>query len=155
VITQVIRTSLISLGLGFMCQLGQAWFGSQYFDEFLRANLINIQIALLAVNSATMGIVLTKIRDLVDKHGHGEAFKKSRDQFLLSIKEQVALLVASIIVLTVSQSTYVTDIPLAKVAFGSTTAAIFVYSIQVLYDTAKSVLVIIDYSDNEGTGHEQ
>jgi len=142
---QVAKTSLLSLGAGFMCQLAQDWLASQYFSEFLRANLINILIALLAVNSATMGIVLTKIRELIEKHGHGDAFQQTRGQFLLSVKEQVALIAGAILLLTVSQSKYLKDIPNISMFFGSAIAAIFVYSMTILYDTAKGVLIIIDY----------
>jgi hypothetical protein len=145
VIVQVAKTSLLSLGAGFMCQIAQDWVASQYFSEFLRANLINILIALLAVNSATMGIVLTKIRELIEKHGHGDAFQQSKKQFLLSVKEQVALIGVAILLLTVSQSKYIKDIPNIGLFFGSTIAAVFVYSMTILYDTAKGVLIIIDY----------
>ncbi len=144
-IAQILRTALVSLGVGFLCQLAQDWLGSQYFNDFLRANLINILIALLAVNSATMGIVLTKIRELIEKHGHGDTFQDTRSQFLLSVKEQVALIAASIILLTVSQSKYLKDIPNISFFFGSAVAAIFVYSMTILYDTAKGVLIIIDF----------
>ncbi len=148
-IGQVAKTSLLSVGAGFICQIAQDWLGSQYFNDFLRLNLINILIALLAVNSATMGIVLTKIRELIEKHGHGDAFKQTRAQFLLSIKEQVALIAAAILLLTISQSKYLKDIPNINLFFGSMVAAIFVYSMTILYDTAKGVLIIIDYSEYE------
>jgi hypothetical protein len=146
VIAQIAKTTLLSLGAGFMCQFSQDLLGSQYFTEFLKANLINILIALLAVNSATMGIVLTKIRELIEKHGHGDAFRKTRSQFLLSVKEQVALVAGAILLLTISQSKYVKDIPNATLFFGSAVAGIFVYSMIILYDTAKGVLIIIDYA---------
>lgn len=144
-IVQVAKTSLLSLGAGFMCQLAQDWLASQYFIEFLRANLINILIALLAVNSATMGIVLTKIRELIEKHGHGDAFQKTRAQFLLSIKEQVALIGISIVLLTVSQSIHIREIQNVDMFFGSAVTAVFVHAMTILYDTAKGVLIIIDY----------
>ncbi len=145
-IAQVLRTTLLALGAGFLCQLAQAWLESQYFTEFLKANLINILIALLAVNSATMGIVLTKLRELIEKHGHGGEFKETRAQFLLSVKEQVVLIGAAIVLLTVQQSRFTKDIPNAELFFGSAIAAIFIYSMMILYDTAKGVLIIIDYS---------
>lgn len=144
-IAQIAKTSLLSLGAGFLCQLAQYWLASQYFNDFLRANLINILIALLAVNSATMGIVLTKIRELIEKHGHGDVFQQTREQFLLSVKEQVALIGVAIVLLTVSQSKYLMDIPNIGMFFGSAIAAVFVYSMTILYDTAKGVLIIIDY----------
>lgn len=144
-IADVAKTALLSLGVGFLAQLSQDWLGSQYFTEFLKANLINILIALLAVNSATMGIVLTKIRDLVDNHGHGETFTKTRRHMLLSIREQVVLVGAAILILTVWQSPHLKAISNVDLFFGACIIAIFVYGMSVLYDTAMSVLIIVDF----------
>ncbi|MFW8696409.1 hypothetical protein, partial [Mesorhizobium japonicum] len=68
-IKQVLTTSLISLGIGYVCEFAQSMGQSQYLNDFLKGNLITLLVALLAINSATMGIVLTKIRDLIDKKG--------------------------------------------------------------------------------------
>jgi len=145
VIRQIFSTGFLALGVGFICQLTQDWLGSQYFNEFLKDNLINLLVALLAVNTATMGIVLTKIRDLVDSHGHSEAFKQTRQQMLLSIKEQIGLIALAVVFLTVAQSKYLVGITNIAMFFNSLVAGIFVYSMMVLYDTAKSVLIIVDF----------
>lgn len=144
-IAQVAKTTLIALGGGFLCQLAQDWLASQYFAEFLRANLVNLLVALLAINSATMGIVLTKIRELVEKHGHAEAFRETRAHFLLSVKEQVTLIAAAIVLLTVSGSTYVAEIPNVQLLCDSLIAGVFIYAMLILYDTAKGVMIIIDF----------
>ena len=149
-ISQVAKTLLLALGAGFLCELAQEWIQSKYFYEFLCSNLINILIALLAVNSATMGIVLTKIRELIEAKGHGETFNETRAQFLLSIKEQVGLIAAAILILTTAQSPYIKPIPNIDTLFGAAVCAIFIYSMMILYDTAKSVLIIIDYE----SGHD-
>lgn len=98
-----------------------------------------------------MGIVLTKIRELIEKHGHGEAFQETRGQFLLSVREQVGLIVIAILLLTIAQSKYVAAIPNINLFFGSAIAGVFVYSMTILYDIAKGVLIIIDFNpDHEG-----
>lgn len=144
-IRQISLAGFCSLGVGFICQLTQDWLGSQYFNEFLKGNLINLLVALLAVNSATMGIVLTKIRDLVDSKGHGEKFKETRQQMLLSVKEQVWLIAIAVIFLTLAQSRFVVGIPNVMMFLNSLIAGVFVYGMLVLYDTAKGVLIIIDF----------
>lgn len=144
-IGQVAKQTLLALGGGFLCQLGQDALASQYLNDFLKANLINLLVALLAVNSATMGIVLTKVRELIEKHGHADAFHETRQQFLLSVKEQVALVFAAVLLLTVQASKHVTGVPNAPLFFGATLAGIFIYAMMILYDTAKGVLIIIDY----------
>lgn len=147
-IRQITTTALISIGLGFISQLIQGWLDSYYFNEFLRNNLINLLIALLAINTTTMGIVLTKIRDLIDKSGHSELFKNTRTQMLLSIKEQISLVVLGIVLLTISNSYKVVLISNFELFINSLISAVFVYSMMVLYDTANAVLIIIDYNQD-------
>lgn len=151
-IRQILLAAFCSLGVGFICQLTQDWLGSQYFNEFLKGNLINLLVALLAVNSATMGIVLTKIRDLVDSKGHGEKFKETRQQMLLSVKEQVWLIGIAIVLLTVAQSKYVAGISNLTMFLNSVIAGVFVYGMLVLYDTAKGVLIIVDFDAEKNSG---
>lgn len=145
-ISHLLRTAFLSLGAGFVLRMTQDWVGSSYFADFLRGNLINLLIALLAVNSATMGIVLTKIRELIEEHGHGDAFKRTRDHFLLSVKEQVGLIAVAILFLTLSESTYLKSVQHLPQLFGAVVHGIFVYSMLILYDIAKSVLIIIDFN---------
>lgn len=147
-IKQVISSIFSSLGAGFVVQLAQHYLATQYFNDFLKANLINLLIALLAINSATLGIVLTKIRELVDKDGQGRSFKQTKNEMLLSIREQVTLVAASILTLTLWSSKKLSTFENSELIFGTLASAVFVYSMLVLYDTAKSVLIIIDY-DNQ------
>lgn len=146
---QVIKATLLSLGGGYLCQLAQEWLGTDYFGTFLKNNMINLLVALLAVNSATMGIVLTKIRDLVEKHGHGDKFRQTRAQCLLSVKEQIVLIAASIILLTVQDSSYFQHIGHVPLLLKASLTAIFIYAMLILYDTAKSVLIIVDYETDK------
>jgi hypothetical protein len=133
VISQVLKTTTMSIGLGFLAQIFQSTLKTTYLNNFLSENLITILIALLAINSATLGIVLTKIRDLVEKH----------------VKEQISLIIVSVIFLTVNSSNLISNYDNIKLLFDSITVAIFAYSLFVLYDTAKSVLIIIDFNVEE------
>lgn len=144
-IRQIFSTVFLSIGVGFLCQLAQGWLETSYFNDFLKSNLINLLVALLAINTASMGIVLTKIRDLVDRHGNQDAFKNTRKQMLLSVKEQLCLIVLSVVLLTISDSMHAIEIENLDLFIKTTVSAIFVYSMVVLYDTAISVLVIIDF----------
>jgi hypothetical protein len=123
---------------------------SDYFSMFLKGNLINLIAALLAINAATLSIVLTKIRELVEKHGHGDAFAATRQQMLLSIKEQVSLIGVAVLLLTAveAKAPFMQDVPNLPLALNTGVCAVFVYAILVLYDTAKSVFVILDFRDD-------
>lgn len=145
-IKQVITTSFISLGIGWACQFLQSLGTNQLLNDFLKGNLITLLVALLAINSATMGIVLTKIRDLIDKKGTGsEQFQSTKNEMLLSIKEQIALIVLAVILLTIGGSDFVNESQQIKSGYWVLISGIFAYSMIVLYDTAKSVIIIIDY----------
>jgi hypothetical protein len=146
VMWHVIRTTFISLGIGFLVELANIWLASNFLHEFFRANLITILVALLAVNAATMGIVLTKIRDLIDKNGGADLFKSTRLNMLLSVKEQIGLIVLATIVLSVKSSPVVVGIQNLSLLFSAIVAGIFVYALLILYDTAKSVLIIVDFN---------
>lgn len=142
--TGVIKTSLTSLGAACLLQFILHQIQSDFVFTFLKANITNLQVALLAVNTATLGIVLTKIRELIDKTGEKSAFDSTRNEMLLSIKEQIALTGTSLFIIAIeSAKSFPIQIP--SDVFQATLIASFIYSISVLYDTAKSVFVILDY----------
>lgn len=145
-IKQVLTNILIALGIGYLCQLLQSFCQSEFLLTFLKANLITLLIALLAINSGTMGIVLTKIRELIDKAGAGsETFQATKNEMLLSIKEQIALIIISVVLLTIADSEIIKQSKLLSDIYPVLLFSLFSYSIINLYDTAKSVLIIIDY----------
>lgn len=141
----VLKTSLISLGVGFLAELVNGWLSSQFLIKFFEGNLITILVALLAINAATMGIVLTKIRDLIDRNGGSEFFRKTRAQMLLSVKEQIGLIVFATSLLAIKSGAAMANAPNVPLLVNSVITGIFVYALIVLYDTAKSVLIIVDY----------
>ncbi|MFY8352505.1 hypothetical protein AAEU29_18320 [Pseudoalteromonas sp. SSM20] len=144
-IAHVVKTTLIALGIGFLMELSNSWLGSEFLHKFLTQNLVTILIALLAINATTMGIVLTKVREMVDSKGGANCFKSTRDQMLLSVKEQIALIVVSVVVFSIKGSKHIKDIENAELLLNVLTIGVFTYSLLVLYDTAKSVLIIIDF----------
>ena len=144
-ITQILKTSIMSIGVGFLAQILQSSMATSYLNDFLSENLITILIALLAINSATLGIVLTKIRDLVEKHGNAQCFNETKQQMILSIKEQIALVIFAVTFLTIVSSPLMVSYSNLKMLFDATVVAVFTYALFVLYDTAKGVLIIIDF----------
>lgn len=144
-IASILKSSLISIGIACLATFLLESIGSRYLFEFLRQNVINIQIGLLAINTATLGVVLTKLRDLVDKGIPLSKFCAARSEMLLSIKEQMALIIAALIILSTENATSIpVHIPaeLTRILLLSC----FVYSLMILYDTAKSVFVVLGES---------
>ncbi|MDX7800497.1 hypothetical protein SJS42_17845 [Aeromonas caviae] len=149
--TTVVKTTFFSLGIGFITEVINVWLNSSFLHKFLEANLVTILIALLAINAATMGIVLTKVMDIVEKNnGFGiSCFSKTRTQMLISIKEQIVIIVLAIALLILKNSPIVLNIENSELLLNSSITACFIYSLSILYDTATGILVIINYSDEE------
>ncbi|WP_417843391.1 hypothetical protein [Thalassospira sp.] len=145
-ISHVLRNSLISIGCGFLVEYAGIFLGEDFLHDFLKHNLVTILIALMAINATTMGVVLTKVRDMVDKKGAGgECFKETRQQMLLAMKEQVCLIILAIFFLILQSSSFVSKQNDLLVVINSFVLAVFVYGLMVLYDTAKGVLIIVDF----------
>jgi len=101
-------------------------------------------VALIAINSATLSIVLTKIRELMDKHMNAN-FSATKSQMILSINEQIILIFFSIILIIVGEASSIKSNEHLKILVDVLICASFIYGIRILYDTAKSVFVILDY----------
>lgn len=146
-IVQILKTALISLAIGFLVEITSHALGSNYLQDFFKANLITILIALLAINLTTMGIVLTKIRDLIDQHSGLEKFTKTRAHMMLSVKEQIGLVLFAACLLTVKESTAMANIANISLLINSLVTGVFAYALLILYDTAKGVFIIVDYDN--------
>lgn len=140
----IFRSIFIALGIACAFQFVFDQIQSSFVFEFLKSNITNLQVALLAVNAATLGIVLTKIRELIDKVGKNEAFEATRQEMMLSIKEQVALIGISLFLLALA-SAKTPPVYFSDDVFQTLLLASFVYSLLILYDTARSIFVILDY----------
>ena len=145
-IINVFKTALISLALGFITEIVNSWLGTPFLHKFFEDNLITILVALLAINAATMGIVLTKIRELIDKTGGAKFFTNTKRNMLLSVKEQIVLIGMSTITLSIKGAPVVSQTPNLPLLLNSLLAAIFIYALIILYDTAKGVLIIVDFN---------
>lgn len=144
-IASILKSSLISVGIACLATFLLQSIGSYYLFDFLKQNVINIQIGLLAINTATLGVVLTKLRDLVDKGIPLAKFSGARSEMLLSIKEQMALIIVALIILSIESATSIpAHIPVELIRI--LLLSCFVYSLMILYDTAKSVFVVLGES---------
>jgi len=144
-IASIMKSSLISIGIACLVTFLLEGIGSRYLFAFLKQNLINIQIGLLAINTATLGVVLTKLRDLVDMGVPLSKFSNTRGEMLLSVKEQMALIIVALIILSIESATSIpVRVPAELIRI--LLLSCFVYSLMILYDTAKSVFVVLGES---------
>jgi hypothetical protein len=141
----LLKEVFVAIVFGYVLIKIQAFFNSQYIIIFLKQNLILLLVALLAINCTTLGVVLTKIRELIDKTKGVEGFVKTRKAMLQSIHEQIALVIVSLVLLVIQDSIWILGhcqlLYVAEILIMSC----FVYALLVLYDTACSVFVLLDY----------
>jgi len=135
----------LSIGVGYLFTQLQIILETKFLINFLQNNLITLLVALIAINSATLSIVLTKIRELIDKSESNIDFSNTKKQMILSINEQITLIAVSMIFLMLLDSSFIKNNPDYISLIHTFIIGCFVYAVRVLYDTAKSVFVILDY----------
>lgn len=86
-IAGIAKSILLSIGIAWLTQSLLDYIQSDFIHSFLKSNITNIQIALLAINATTLGIVLSKIREIIDELDNKTAFDDAKKEMLLSIKE--------------------------------------------------------------------
>lgn len=126
---------------------------SDYITKFLSENLITLLIALVAINTTTLSVVLTKIRDISDKLGGN--FSRTAKEMKISIVEQVVLVVLSVITQILGTSTLIISV-FPGICFVSDVVliGIFSYALYILYDTANSVFVILNFENINSKSQE-
>jgi len=123
---------------------------SSFISTYLSENLITLLIALVAINTTTLSVVLTKIREISDQLG-GD-FSRTAKEMKVSIAEQVFLVVLAVVVQVISSSTLINNgYPWITFISEVIMVSIFAYAIYILYDTANSVFVILQF-ENRNSG---
>ncbi|MBA1432107.1 MAG: hypothetical protein FAF04_00590 [Epsilonproteobacteria bacterium] len=141
----IIFNIFLSIGAGYLLTELQSLLGTIYLTSFLKQNLITLLVALIAINSATLSIVLTKVRELIDKSGQQGVFENTKSQMILSVNEQVILIVVAMLLLIVQDSDFIKSHIEYASFLNVSIIGCFVYALRILHDTAKSVFVILDY----------
>lgn len=121
--------SIASIGIAY-------WIESSIVQEILIPNLLTIVVALLAINVQTIAVIAVKLRELSETYGYN--FKKTVSEFRFSIVEQVALVLLSLALASVTKSTVYSKIPLL---FEISAFFIFYASLHIFLDTSLSLLL--------------
>ena len=138
----IVKDLLMSIGAGAILYSLQQLIGSNYLNVFLKQNLIMMLVMLMAINSATMGIVLTKIRDILDKVGDKHTFKCTKNEMNMSIVEQIVIIIVSTLLLILQDSKLLLS---CTHIINTLLISCFVYALNILYDATKSILCLLDY----------
>lgn len=82
----------------------QALFGISFVREFMQDNLLNILVTLMAINTATIAVILSKMYEISREHQKvNEIFGATKSQMLLSIREQITLIGSGLILSILSK----------------------------------------------------
>lgn len=129
----VIATVISLLGIGLE---------SKFLFTYLQQNIIGLLLTLLAINTATLGLIASKIQDIVVKYPKMN-FSITIKEMKKSLLEQIILIVVSIITLLLMDSTKI--IYEFKDIIGNTIlTTVLIYAVNILWDTGKAVFVIIE-----------
>lgn len=136
--------------IAFFANIISYLIGTDFILEYLKLNLITVQLGLLAINTATCGLVVSKLQEIKEKHREVDISPITK-QLLLSLKEQIVLIVIGVLLMLLLSSKLINHIIYSSyIRFGLETVlvAVFVNSVQVLWDTGKSVFVLTDILDD-------
>ncbi len=78
--------------LAFIISLSSNYLESDFIFNYLKENIIGLLLTLLAINTATLGLIASKIQDMLEKHPK-MSFKKTTKEMKFSLTEQVVLIV--------------------------------------------------------------
>lgn len=141
----VLMTVCTLLVIGFVANGMAVLIGSPFFCTFLDQNLILLLVALFAINTTTTSVILTKMREIADRHPDVD-FATTRKQMKAAAVEQVALIVVAVVVELLKASPWLSQhVPYLEFILNSTLVSVFAYAVYILYDTAKGVYVILDH----------
>lgn len=123
------------------------YFETSFLFTYLKRNIIGLLLTLLAINTATLGLIASKIQEIISASEECD-FSKTIREMKFSLKEQIFLIGFSIILLIICDSIKIIFIckeSICKILLTS----ILVYSIDILWDTGKSIFVIIEETNKK------
>ena len=118
---------------------------SSFLSNFLITNIINLQITLLAINTATLGLIISKIYEILKEYPLIDLAQPIKEM-KVSLKEQIILIGISFISLILLNNNLenIIDFEHKKLILNIILLSVLVYCIDILRDTGKAVFVIID-----------
>ncbi len=115
---------------------------SKALFQYLSGNLISLLFTLLAINTATTGLIASKIQDIVILYQNMN-FKETIRQMKLSLLEQITLIVFSVLIITANDSQII-EFENKEFLFDILLTTVLIYAMAILWDTGKAVFIIIE-----------
>ncbi|MCT8335814.1 hypothetical protein NUH30_19160 [Leptospira sp. 85282-16] len=127
--------------LGYLIEKINIYLKSDFLLNYLTNNLISIEIALLAINISSSGIILSRLKEIAPEDSFSETIKEIK----ITIFEQIILIgltLISFILLDTKENEFVSVLRdwLLFLING-----IFAYFLFILFDISKSIFILIDF----------
>lgn len=118
----------------------------KYLGDFFRSNLVTILMTVLAINTATTAVLLSKMGEICQQYNKSinEIFGKTKKQLKLSIQEQIAAVIAALILSMLTANSSLINNTTLNATLEVFLITTFFYGIALLYDTAVAVLNFYD-----------
>jgi hypothetical protein len=128
--------------ISFAICYGAYYVNSNSLFTYLSNNIVGLLLTLLAINTATSGLIASKMQDLVTNFPDFN-FQNTIIQMKLSLLEQIVLIMFSVIILIV-QGSQMIKFQNKDFTLDVLLTTVMVYSIAILWDTGKAVFVVIE-----------
>lgn len=119
-----------------------SFLDSDFLFKYLNNRIIGLLITLLAINTATSGLIASKIQDILIEYPKLR-FKNTIKEMKLSLKEQIILISCSVLILVVSHSDKV-HFTFKQEITNVILLAILIYAVDILWDTGKAIFIVIE-----------
>lgn len=119
---------------------------SKSLFKYLQDNIIGLLLTLLAINTATLGLIASKIQDILIPYPSLD-FSDVIKEMKMSLLEQIILIIVSIATLLVKDSA-ILEFKLKDSFCEVILVAVLTYSIYILWDTGKAVFITIEEIQN-------
>jgi len=127
---------------GFFITIVSCYIESTYILDFLRKDLFILLVTLLAINTATLGLLSTKIQDVYLNYKTAD-FTMTTNEMKKSLLEQLLLIIISIILL-IFDSSKVIEFDLKDLITSTILIAVLIFDIYILWDTGNAVFVLLE-----------
>ncbi|WP_438966660.1 hypothetical protein [Flavobacterium sp.] len=132
--------------LGIIITFLGKFLESDFLFIYLKENIIGLLLTLLAINTATLGLIASKIQDIVVDYPKFD-FSSTIKEMKTSLLEQIILICSSVVTLLLLDSnkidfSYKTDIGNVILT------TVLIYSVNILWDTGKAVFIVIEELQN-------
>ena len=142
---RIVKNISFYIVISFIICVVSDYIKSSFLSNFLITNIINLQITLLAINTATLGLIISKIYEILKEYPLIDLAQPIKEM-KVTLKEQIILIGISFMSLILLNNNLenIIDFEHKKLILNIILLSVLVYCIDILRDTGKAVFVIID-----------